>query len=208
MLVELIDKYPDKQWDWRSVSRNPCITIECVLRHIHKPWNWHTLSYTIPKHVQALYSHLPWSRMQYTPHVSIYKHQGYDNSHLTLQYIKNNLNKHLPWGYISYYGEIDIALCSMTFQLSMAGVSQNPSITMKDISDNPDLFWEWNAVMRNPNITMDFIEKNINIINFKSLSCNTFYKHPAIELRKKFQFNNFIKSVIIPDVCKIIEKFI
>jgi hypothetical protein len=39
------------------------------------------------------------------------------------------------------------------------GISQNPNITMKDITDNP-LPWEWYQISWNPNITMKYITDN------------------------------------------------
>ena len=37
---------------------------------------------------------------------------------------------------------------------------------------NPNKPWNWRGISKNPNITMKFIEKNIDKINFKHLSEN------------------------------------
>jgi hypothetical protein len=39
---EFIEKYSDKPWDWgiNGLSRNPVITLEFIEKHIDKPWNW------------------------------------------------------------------------------------------------------------------------------------------------------------------------
>ncbi len=39
-LQRLIEKYPDKDWDWTELSRNPCITPDFVERHMDKGWFW------------------------------------------------------------------------------------------------------------------------------------------------------------------------
>ena len=39
--MEFIEKYPDKPWDWNSISYNPNITIEFIEKHSDKPWNWY-----------------------------------------------------------------------------------------------------------------------------------------------------------------------
>ena len=43
----------------------------------------------------------------------------------------------------------------------MYGISKNPSITMKDIEDNPEFDWCWIGIS-NPNVTQKFYYKNID----------------------------------------------
>ena len=31
ILEDLISEFPDKEWDWRQLSRNPSISVECKL---------------------------------------------------------------------------------------------------------------------------------------------------------------------------------
>ena len=47
-------------------------------------------------------------------------------------------------------------------------------IGMKDIEKYPEKPWNWNCISSNPNITIKFIEKNIDKINFTGLSHNKF----------------------------------
>ena len=42
--IKLIDKYPDKDWDWTFISRNPNITIEIINKYHDKPWEWDEIS--------------------------------------------------------------------------------------------------------------------------------------------------------------------
>src|SRR5271154_2745445 len=52
-LWTLINKYPDKKWDWSALSQNPNITWEIISRNPDKPWNWivmlcnHTITWEI-----------------------------------------------------------------------------------------------------------------------------------------------------------------
>ena len=39
----LVQKYPDKNWDWHEISRNPNLTVEFVEEHIDDI-NWSMLS--------------------------------------------------------------------------------------------------------------------------------------------------------------------
>ena len=55
---------------------------------------------------------------------------------------------------------------------------------MEFIEKHPDKPWHWDGISENPNITMEFIEKNIEKIDFNELSKNT------------FDFENFKKKII------------
>ena len=39
-IIKLLDKYPDKPWNWGRLSYNPNITINIIDRYPDKPWYW------------------------------------------------------------------------------------------------------------------------------------------------------------------------
>lgn len=39
ILEKLVEKYPEKPWDWEYLSINPNITAEFIEKHINMPWN-------------------------------------------------------------------------------------------------------------------------------------------------------------------------
>ena len=43
-ITYLIDKYPDKPWDWPNLSLNKNITIQYILSRPDKQWDWACLS--------------------------------------------------------------------------------------------------------------------------------------------------------------------
>lgn len=43
-LYILIKLYPDKPWNWYSISQNPNITWEIIQQNPDKPWNWSSIS--------------------------------------------------------------------------------------------------------------------------------------------------------------------
>ncbi len=43
-LMEIIEKYPEKPWEWCYISRNPNITMEFINKHPEKPWVWEYIS--------------------------------------------------------------------------------------------------------------------------------------------------------------------
>jgi hypothetical protein len=42
--IEFIEKYPDKKWYWKSISKNPNITMEIIEKYPDKPWDWDGIS--------------------------------------------------------------------------------------------------------------------------------------------------------------------
>ena len=61
--MEFIEKYPDKPWDWNELSRNPNITIEIFEKYPDKPWDWIDLSRntTITMEIIEKYPNKPWN---------------------------------------------------------------------------------------------------------------------------------------------------
>ena len=42
--LEIVQKNPDKQWDWKQLSTNPNVTWKFVINNLDKDWNWNLLS--------------------------------------------------------------------------------------------------------------------------------------------------------------------
>ena len=40
ILQYLLEKYPNKPWDWDSISENPNITMDIIEKYHDKPWDW------------------------------------------------------------------------------------------------------------------------------------------------------------------------
>lgn len=38
--LEFIEKYIDKEWDWREISMLPILTKEFIEKYPNKPWDW------------------------------------------------------------------------------------------------------------------------------------------------------------------------
>ena len=36
LTIEIIEKHPNKDWDWSSISQNPNITMEFIEKHSNK----------------------------------------------------------------------------------------------------------------------------------------------------------------------------
>ena len=42
--MDIIEKYPEKPWNWFNISRNPNITMEFIEKQSDRPWNWGWIS--------------------------------------------------------------------------------------------------------------------------------------------------------------------
>ena len=38
--MEIVDEYPDKDWDWGAISRGKNVTLKMIEKYPDKPWNW------------------------------------------------------------------------------------------------------------------------------------------------------------------------
>ena len=47
LTMEIIEKYIDKPWDWTSISCNKGLTMEIIEKYIDKPWDWAHISQNI-----------------------------------------------------------------------------------------------------------------------------------------------------------------
>jgi hypothetical protein len=110
-LWTLIEKYPNKPWNWLSISQNPKITMELIEKHPEKPWNWVcifnnpnlTLEF-IEKHPERSED---WRRWHFIS----------QNSNITMEIIEKHPEK--PWDWCA--------------------ISQNPNITMEFIEKDVEL---------------------------------------------------------------------
>ena len=90
--IELIEKYPDKPWDWFAISRNTNITMDYIDRHPDKPWNWWAISCNPNITIDYIDAHLdkPWNWNGISC-----------NPNLTMDYIDTHPDKQWDWIAIS-----------------------------------------------------------------------------------------------------------
>ena len=43
-LLYLLEKYPEKPWNWHCISSNPNLTMKYIEKHPKKPWGWYGIS--------------------------------------------------------------------------------------------------------------------------------------------------------------------
>ena len=74
-LIKLIEKYPEKNWDWNNISSNPNLPIDYIEKHPEKDWNWDYISFNPNFTMEDIekYSEKPWnwSEISANPNVTM-----------------------------------------------------------------------------------------------------------------------------------------
>ena len=189
-LWKLIQLYPDKDWDWRSISCNPNITWEIIQDNPDKYWSWFGISGN-PNITWEIIKNNPdknWNRLSisWNPNITwenIQDNPDKDwdwngiswNPNINWEIIQDNPDKDWVWENISGNPNItwEIIKNNPDKDWNWRGISENPNITWEIIQDNPDKDWNWSGVSKNPNITWEIIQNNPDKYWYWSwVSCN------------------------------------
>ena len=124
-------------WSYEGVSLNPNLSMLFVLKNLHLNWNWCSISQNKAIDMNDVRSNpnLPWDYNYLSKNVN-----------LTIDFILQNLNNaNEPNSEWDWYR-----------------ISQNKGINMTDISNNPQLPWEYRSISGNPNLTMEYVLTHLN----------------------------------------------
>ncbi len=90
--------HPEYLWDYNSMSYNPNITMDIIIKNLDKPWNWHRLS----KHRDILDVVLSYPDLSWDWNI-LSKHPN-----LTMQIILMFPKKAWSWDVLSYHPNIGL----------------------------------------------------------------------------------------------------
>jgi hypothetical protein len=188
---EFIEKYIDKSWDWTYISRESYISIEFITKHINKPWDFKYILYNKNITLEFFEKYFDNKEIIY-----ILQNENY-NSKIIINIVEKYPFYQYNWYKLSFSPYITLDFLIKNFdKLSLSKVLQN-SIYIIDIAN----YYRYeiikhlnlkgilvilddnyiNKLSNNHNITIEFIENNLDIINFYYIS----------------QYNNNITSTFI-----------
>lgn len=125
-------------WDWRSVSEKPNIKLEYIINNLELPWDWDNISENPSIKMKDIVNNpkLPWnwSNVIFNPTLSF-------------NFVKSNLEKKILHNKIP--------------KESWSDISAN--VTMGDIINNPNKPWDFSHISMNPNLTLSFLFKYLNL---------------------------------------------
>lgn len=177
------------KWDWNMISKNPNITWDIVIQNLGLPWNWYSLTKTVDIDFEkALFLHNAYYRFaEKLDWFYISKHPNTTwetiNTHTYMKYWDNKglaLNPNI----VKYLLTHKFFLPA---KLNWDWVGKNPSITLKDINEHPNIFNNFNMISENPNVTWDYVMKNPDydwsyehLSRNPSITWNDIKNHPSI----------------------------
>jgi len=150
----LILKYPEKLWDWRTISENPNITWDIIQENQTKPWNWDWISCN---------PNITWDIIQENPTKPWDWGLISRNPNITWDIIQSNPTKPWNWDWISRNPNItwDIIQANPTKPWNWRCISMNPNIT--GISMNPNITGTWDNIKAYNDMGWDEITWNLTI---------------------------------------------
>lgn len=216
-LTFLLNKYPDKNWDWLELSKNPNITKEFIDNNLHLPWDWN-LGVSSNRNVDFKFiekhKDKKWNWLLLSKHIKLnqqtltkYKDKLNFcklslNPNITLDLVLNN--RKLCW---NYHNMLLNPIMTVDFFLKYKNklfynvyfsnnlLSMNPEITIDELNKlyiNKRQKLDWLLVSKyNKNITFDYYENHIckELFSLKYLSKNENITMKIIEDNPSIKWN-------------------
>jgi hypothetical protein len=139
---KIIYEYPDFEWDWEHISYNPNVTWNFVLNHRDKKWNYYHISIHPNITLDTIIANNEFFDCYCTKHVA-------RNPNVTIEMLKTH-----PY-FTNSFGD-------MGYEWDWYWASDNPNITMDDITKNTEIQQNAYNIGKNRNITFDFVVSNSN----------------------------------------------
>lgn len=139
-LQQLLEAYPDKEWNFEMLSYNPNVSMKNIADHPNKNWDFRILSHHSNITVKDVAKHpnLPWLWDHLTTSQFITLQDILDHSDLPSESLDSNSARIcLPWEYDC--------------------VCANPNIEFEDIAKHPKLSWNAGCLMFRDNIKLQYI---------------------------------------------------
>ena len=222
---------------WKNISKHPIVTMNFIEKHIDYPWDFCYVSknpnltldffekYKNSKVFNCGIDSIPdnqnfsiewikrntdcnWVLSIVSSRKNITIKDLEDNKEIFLESFKNcfgvicNPNLTIE----KFLEHQDLLFKNSTYAFCF--LCRSPSIKMKDIEEHAELPWDFIEISENQNITIEFIEKNINKIDFKGLSKNKFIlENRKYERLRSLNILKQTKKLSIDIERKIVEDY-
>jgi hypothetical protein len=138
-LLKIYDFYPNKEWNYFELSKNPNITWDLIQNYLDKPWDYSMLS---------LNPNINWDIIRFNPDKPWDYYYLSKNINITWDIVKNNPDK--PWDYsmLSLNPNInwDIIRFNPDKPWDYYYLSKNINITWDIVKNNFDKPWNYNLL--------------------------------------------------------------
>ena len=168
ILIQLLEKYPNKKWNYSFISANPNLTTKYLIKtenDLH--WNWSHISHNPNIDINYILQH---------PIATHKNHLLSSNINFTMDLILNIMSTNVD--IISWYGLSQNPNITEEFieanhqKIDWYWLSDNPSISTDFIEKHLDHEWDWSKISRKTNLTKNFITKYQNQLDWDYISAN------------------------------------
>lgn len=200
--MDFVQRHPDNGWDWVRLTANPAFTISFILNNFtNYPWSLRGLFLRNDLTIDIVKSidHIPWNmdyilrRIPITGDV-IREYWNMENGRYRTHILEN------PSFRYSILDALENRRHRRLSRMEWGNFTAHPSVTMEFIEAHPEFAWNLHNVGSNPNITVDFVDRHFDKINFSDLSSNSFHfnynqRHKASLTIRQWCFD----KIIIPN---------
>lgn len=155
-LITLITLFPDKEWDWYHISKNPNITWKFIQENPTLPWKWQSISQNPSitfEIIEEDISHCTdngvdwnWYNITRNPNITWEIIQSNPNKKWVINAFP--LNPNITWE--TYRDNID-----SQYQYDSTNVAYISDLTIDIVRSNPSYDWNYVGAITNPNILKD-----------------------------------------------------
>jgi len=170
--LEWIEKFPDKDWNWKEISKNPNLQLEWIEKFPDKDWNWKEISDVHVKYTKKI--KFEW--------IEKFPEKKWDwgciscHENLRLEWIEKFPEKKWDWKEILNHPNLSLDWIEKKWD-------------WKEISKhNKD--WEWFVISRNPNFKFEWLMK-VPYNTWYFFMCNSKFKILKANLISK-KYENII----------------
>lgn len=166
--LEVIERDPSR-WDFVPISKRPDITIDFVKRHLDRFWDWAALS----AHRNITYEDVVSNKELGWQYKHLSRNPNLTADHLCrLRFILGlRLDVMCPYPYYFSLNETltikevreineDAAIDEEEYAWDMEYLSSNPSISVKDILECPEMKWSWRWVSKKESLKWTDVAEN------------------------------------------------
>ncbi len=146
-LIEVVQKYPDKEWNWTSLSRNRNLTWDIINQTMDKPWDYKYLSSRCDVPLEIVMKCPEKWNIQ-----KLVSNNGHWKLVLDFPHVKWNfkqLCRMIPWEYVQKEAD--------TVAWDWNVLSCRDDIPLRFLATHVHLPWSWQRVSINKTITETFI---------------------------------------------------
>lgn len=176
--AKIIETFPNKPWNWDILSESPFLTIKVVVKLKEKPWNWKKLSSNCCFKMKDIEQNISlkwnWNELSKNPN-------------LTIEFLKIHKEFPLNWCEVSKNPAITVRIIAENNYIPwimMIFTNQNPNCNLKEIAKYPDLNWDWNLISNKNDFDFSVLDK----ISHKPLNWNllTLKKNLTLDIIERY----------------------